>query len=235
MKILVLASYTMKQKDRPDNCIRREDFEPASRFEHRIKELSGYSVPAGEMFTGQLHTQLREGLRQIRGHKQYGKTTLDLYFPWYDFRVDRKESPVNEEDIIVPFDIAPSHNVKVLEFGESGIPERIADLVERYDLVFSLLRQKDIWLLQRVFEVERAATLIFLIARSNDRCVPDDIPNVHAVYTADLVGQIDGVSKYNHQGAVFRKLCEVAYYQGIHIFEQVKQNPQQLLEIVLEA
>ena len=82
MKILILASYTMKQKDRSDNCIRREDLEPASRLEHRVKELSDYSMPAGEMFTGQLHTQLREGLRQIRGHKQYGETTLELYFPW---------------------------------------------------------------------------------------------------------------------------------------------------------
>ena len=67
MKILILASYTTQQKDRPDNCIRREDLESASRFEHRIKELSDYSMPAGEMFTGQLHTQLREGLRQISG------------------------------------------------------------------------------------------------------------------------------------------------------------------------
>ena len=234
MKILILASYTTKQKDRPDNCIRREDLEPASHFEHRIKELSGYGLPAGEMFTGQLHTKLREGLRQIRAHKQYGKTTLDLYFPWYHFRVDRKETPVNENDIIVPFDIAPRYDVEILEFGKSGIPESIVALIDRYDLVFLLLRPADIRLLQRVFEVERAATLIFLIARSNAKYVADYGPNVHAVYTADLVGQIDGVSNYNHQGAVFRKLCEAAYHQGIHIFEQVKQDPQRLLEIVLK-
>lgn len=88
MKTLIFASYTKKQKNRPDNRIRREDLKPASRFEHRIKELSGYSIPAGEMFTGQLHTQLGEGLRQIRAHDQYGETTLDLYFPWHFCRVE---------------------------------------------------------------------------------------------------------------------------------------------------
>ena len=179
------------------------------------------------MFTGQLHAQLREGLRQVRGHKQYGETTLDLYFPWPFCRVDGENSPVNENDIIVPFNIAPW--IK----GESDISEQIADLIDSYDFTFSLLRPEDILSLQRVFKIERTAPLIFLIARSNGRCVLN-VPNVHAVYTADLVGQIDGVSNYNHQGAVFRKLCEAACCEGFHVFKQVKQDPQRLLEIVLK-
>ena len=232
MKILVLSSYTGRQKYKSDNCIRQEDFlSPSVHLDRRIKELSGYSMPAGEMFTGSLHTQLRQGLKQIREHEQYGETTLDLYFPWYRFRVDRKKIPVSENDRIVPFDIIPRQNLEALEYDESGFLESMVALIEGYDLVFSTLRWNDIVLLHRVFEVERAVTLIFLIARSYDRYVADDVPNVHAVYTADLVGQIDGVSNYNHQGAVFRKLCEAAYHQGFHVFEQVKQEPQQLLEI----
>ena len=229
MKILILASYAKEQKYKPDNRLTREDLDPPARYKQRVKELRDYSVPAGEMFTGQLHTQLREGLRQ-----KYSETTLDLYFPWYGYRVDGKKSLVSENDCIVPFDNAPRQNLRVLEYGDTGIPEAVAALIERYDLVFLLLRPDDIRLLQRVFEVERAAILIFLIARSNAKYVADYGPNVHAVYTADLVGQIDGVSNYNHQGAVFRKLCEAAYHQGIHIFEQVKQDPQRLLEIVLK-
>ena len=157
---------------------------------------------------------------------------LSCIFRGYGFRVDRKKIPVSENDRIVPFDIAPRHDVEILEFGKSGIPESIVALIDRYDLVFLLLRPADIRLLQRVFEVQRAATLIFLIARSNARYIADDLPNVHSVYTADLVGQIDGVSNYNHQGAVFRKLCEAACREGFHAFKQVKQDPQRLLEIV---
>ncbi len=232
MKILVLSSYTVKQKYKSDNCIRFEDLEPPARLKSRIKELSGYSVPAGEMFTGALHTQLRQGLKQIRKHDQYGENTLDLYFPWYDFRVDGKKIPVNENDPIVPFDITPRRNLEALEYDETGFLESMGTLIEGYDLVFSILRWNDIVLLQRVFEVERAATLIFLIARSSSRYVPDVVSNVHAVYTADLVGEINGVSNYNHQGAVFRKLCEAACRKGFQVFEQVKQDPQCLLEII---
>ena len=231
MKILVLSSYTAKQKYKSDNCIRFEDLEPPARLKSRIKELSGYSVPAGEVFTGPLHTQLRQGLKQIRKHDQYGESTLDLYFPWYDFRVDGKKIPVSENDHVVPFDITPRQNLKALEYDETGFLESMVTLIEGYDLVLSILRWNDIILLQRVFEVERAVTLIFLIARSSARYVPDVVSNVHTVYTADLVGQIDGVSNYNHQGAVFRKLCEAAYRKGFHVFEQVKQDPQKLIEI----
>ena len=68
MKILVLNSYGVQQRDRPDNCIRSADFESSdAHLESRIEEQSVYSVPAGEMFTGPPHTQLREGLNQIRG------------------------------------------------------------------------------------------------------------------------------------------------------------------------
>ena len=92
MKILILSPYTTGQKHKPDNLLRREDAVSSERLHARIKELCGYnaegwyhedrdySAPAGEMFTGPMHTQLRAGLKQIREHESYGETTLDLYF-----------------------------------------------------------------------------------------------------------------------------------------------------------
>ena len=232
MKILVLSSYTGKQKYKSDNCIRFEDLEPPARLESRIKELSGYSVPAGEMFTGPLHTQLRQGLKQIRKHNQYGENTLDLYFPWYDFRVDRKKIPVSENDHIVPFDITPRQNLKALEYDETGFLESIGTLIEGYDLVFSILRWNDIVLLQRVFEVERAATLIFLIAPSHRHVVDDSLSNVHIVEAGTNLSRAIGAMNVALNGVVLRRLCEAAYRDGFQVFEQVKQDPQRLLEIV---
>jgi hypothetical protein len=174
---------------------------------------------------------LREGLRQIREHAQYGETTLDLYFPWYFCRVDGKDDPVNENDVIVPFDTAPLHDLEVLEFGESGIPERMVALIERYDLVFSLLRQDDILSLQRVFGVERATTLIFLLAKSHKHVVNEDLPNLHVVETGSALQKSLRTTNWALKGVVLRRLCEAACRDGFHIFEQVKQDPQQLIEI----
>ena len=232
MKILVLSSYTAKQKYKSDNCIRFEDLEPPIRLESRIKELSGYSVPAGEMFTGPLHTQLRQGLKQIRKHDQYGENTLDLYFPWYDFRVDGKKIPVSENDHIVPFDITPRRNLKALEYDETGFLESMVTLIEGYDLVLLILRWNDIVLLQRVFEVEQEGTLIFLIAPSHRHVVDDSLSNVHIVEAGTNLSRAIGAMNVALNGVVLRRLCEAACRDGFHVFEQVKQDPQRLLEII---
>jgi len=244
MKILVLSPYTTGQKYKPDNLLRAEDCNSPEHLERRIKELCGYndegwyhedrdySAPAGEMFTGPLNTQLRAGLKQIREHAQYGETTLDLYFPWYFCRVDGKESPVNEEDVIVPFDTAPLHELEVLEFGESGVPERTVDLIEGYDLVFLLLRPDDILSLQRVFEVERATTLIFLLAPSHKHVVNENLPNLHVVETGRTLQKSLRTTNWALKGVVLRRLCKAACRDGFGVFERLKQDPQQLLEIV---
>ena len=243
MKILILSPYTTGQKQKPDNPLRREDCTSPERLEARLKELCGYnaegwyhenrdySAPAGEMFTGPLNTQLRQGLNQIREHDQYGETTLDLYFPWYFCRVDGKKSPVNETDIIVPFDTAPLHELEVLEYGESGVPEQMAGLIDSYDLAFSLLRQDDIQSLQRVFEVERPTTLIFLFAKSHKHVVNEDLPNLHVVETGSDLQKSLRTTNWAMKGVVLRRLCEAACRDGFQVFAQVKQNPQKLIEI----
>ena len=243
MKILILSPYTTGQKQKPDNPLRAEDCTSPERLEARIKELCGYnaegwysesrdySAPAGEMFSGPMHTQLRAGLKQIRAHDQDSETTLDLYFPWYFCRVDGKKSPVNEKDIIVPFDTTPLHELEVLEFGESGVPERTADLIDSYDLTFSLLRQDDIQSLQRVFEVERTTTLIFLLAKSHKHVVNEDLPNHHVVETGSALQKSLRTTNWALKGVVLRRLCEAACLDGFHVFEQVKQDPQQVIEI----
>ena len=232
MKVLVLSSYSGTRGDTPDHLC-SGDLEPPEHLEHRINELSDYSAPAGDMFTDDLRTKIRQGLKQIREHEQYGENTLDLYFPWYTFRVDRQKVPVNETDHIVPFNILPPEKPEALEYDETGFLESMGTLIEGYDLVLSTLRWQDIVRLQRVFEVERATPVIFLIARTRAkkvryRGVYDGLPNVHTVYTyrADLI-----VNKRNHQGAVFKILCKAACYDGFHIFEQIKQDPQRIIEI----
>ena len=231
MKILVLSSYAGKQKYNPDNRIRSEDLEPPARLEGRIQELSDYSAPAGDMFTGPLHTQLRQGLKQIRKHEQYGENTLDLYFPGYHYRVDQKKIPVSENDPIVPFDILPPKKTDDLEDYETGFLESMGTLIESYDLVLSILRWQDIVRLQSIFEVERTATVIFLIAPNHKHVVNEDLPNLHVVETdSDLRGNLH-TTNWAMKGVVLRRLCEAACHDGFHVFEQVKQDPQRLLEI----
>ena len=250
MKILLFNAYTTGQKHKIDNPLNAEDCNTNDRLKARIKELCGfnedgwydkkrdYRLPASEMFTGPMAVQLQEGIKQIREHEDYGNTTIDLYYPWYYCRVDEKRIPVNEKDIIVPFDTAPLHELEVLELGESGVPEHTIELIERYDLVFSLLRPDDIQSLQRVFEVERSATLIFLLPKSQWHKVKKtgvnaDLPNVHVVETGRALQKKLRTSNFALKGVVIRKLCEAACENGFQVFEKVKQNPQSILDIIV--
>lgn len=105
-------------------------------------------------------------------------------------------------------------------------------LIEGYDLVLSILRWNDIVRLQRVFEVERTATLIFLIAPSHKHVVDDSLSNVHIVEAGTNLSRAIGTMNVALNGVVLRRLCEAACRNGFHVFEQIKQNPQRLVEIV---
>ena len=233
MKILVLSSYTGQQKYKPNNCIRREDLSHPAHLDRRIKELCGYKTRAGEMFTGPSHKQVREGLRQARAHEAYGQTTIDLYFPSNYYRVDRREDLVHENDIIVPFDVEPLSGTGNIDYGETTRSDRVQALIERYDLVFSLLEKYDVVALRCLFRRQCKVTLVLLAAPSWQIPIPESSSNTCLVYTSanDLVGRLDRASRYNLRGAVFRKLCEVACREGFQVFEQVKQDPQRLIEI----
>ena len=236
MKILVLTSYTKTQKSKPDNLIRQhEHLSPPEHLDRRIRELSGYSARAGEMFTGPSHREVRKGLKQVRNHEEYGETTLDLYFPSNFYRVDRREDLVNENDRIVPFDVEPLRGREAVDYGETAHFERVEALMERYDLVFSLLEKYDVLGLKGMFERHREVPLILLAPPAWGISIPESLPNTHLVYAgADLVGKLAGAVRFNLRGAVFRKLCEVACREGFHVFEEVRQNPQLIRDIVLE-
>lgn len=244
MKILILTPLTTGQKQKPENPLRAEDRATPARLQQRIRELCGYdasgtyqesrdfSLPAGEMFTGPMNVQLREGLKAVREHPHAAETTIDLYFPWYICRVDGKNSPVNETDRIVPFETAPLHELEELAFGDTGVPEATAALIAGYDLVFSLLRPDDIGSLRRVFEMDRATPLIFLLAPSHRRAVNESLPNVHVVETGRSLQKSLRTTNWALKGVVMRRLCEAVCRDGFHLFEQIKQNPQRLIEIV---
>ena len=235
MKILVLSSYTGRQKYKPNNRIRREDLSPPAHLDRRIMELCSYKTRAGEMFTGPSHKQVQEGLRQARAHETYGQTTIDLYFPSNYYRVDRGDDLVHENDIIVPFDVEPLSG----DYGETArsnriqaLSNRVQALIERYDLVFSLLEKYDFLPLEHLFRIQCGATLVLLVAPSWNIPSLESLSSTHIVHAgADLVGRLDGASRYNLRGVVFKKLCEVACRDGFSVFEQVKQDPQRLIEI----
>lgn len=136
---------------------------------------------------------------------------------------------VCENTEIVPFEIKPLSG----SYDEPARSARVQALIEGYDLVFSLLERYDVFPLERLFRNQCKATLVLLVAPSWNFPSPESSSSTHIVHVgACLVGKLDRASLHNLRGALFRKLCGVACSEGFGVFEQIKRDPQRLLEIV---
>ena len=228
MRILVITSCTGRKKHKPPNQLKYEDFASAERLRQRTKELEDFKTSAAEMYIGQQHLYLMEGLQELR--KMYGEDVVDLHI------ISAGYGLLAEDDVIVPYNVTFGNKKKdILELSNSlQIHKHVETLITDYDLVFFLLGQKYVQALQCSFKIHDAVTQIFLAAPSWKRLIPDHLQNIHvACVGVDLVDQLDGATRYNLKGFVFKRLCEVVCRDGLQVFEQIKQNPQQLIKILL--
>ncbi len=185
---------------------------------------------AAELYTGLNHTPLMEGLREVRKCDQYGKTTIDLFI------LSTKYGLIYERDVVDPYNVEPED--AIWNQDPDCVYQKLRGIIEnnQYDLVFFLLgpdvnalqlREKSSW-------YSGTTDLIFLLSPTNRRdYLPPDLPSNIQVVEAGLklANELEGADTYNLRGFLFKKLCEAACREGFHVFEEVKQNPQQILKI----
>ena len=230
MKILVISSCSSSQKHKPSNKLRAEDFRSDALLNRRKEELRDYKELAGDMYEGLNHKLLMDGLRKVREHNQYGKTSIDLYI------ISTGYGLINEHHPIVPYDVKPRDAIwKQFPY---CICENVLDIIHNYDLVFFLLGQdvEALQLADQSFKYSGTATLIFLIAPTHSKKhIPPHLPlpsNIRVVNTGKaLEKDVLGSSGYMLGGFVFKKLCKVACCEGFNLFEAAKENPWSILDI----
>ena len=229
MKILVITSCTGRKKYKPTNQLQPEDFLSTERLETRSAELKDFEVPAAKMYIGQQHRYLMAGLRQLR--EIYGQTVVDLHI------ISAGYGLLSENDVIVPYNVTFQKLKKkeVLERSSNlQIHEQVETLIKDYDLVFYLLGKEYVQALQLSFKIPDTITQVFLAAPSWKYIFSDFLPDIHVVCAGDnLVDQLDGATKYNLKGFIFKQLCDVICDQGLQVFKEIKKNPRQILDVAL--
>lgn len=182
-------------------------------------------APAIELYEGQEHNKVRMGLKEIRRHSQYGKTIVDLYI------ISTKHGLIKEDRVIDPYDV-PNNTSPVLNGeGRGKLHRGVEKLIKDYDLVFFVLGKEYVKALQLPFNGPGTVTQVFLIFTRTTgyrNLIPECLQSCEVV---ELHASEFG-SGYIAKGLVFSKLCEAACREGFHLFEEVKQDPQRLLEIV---
>lgn len=227
MRILVITSCTGRKKHKPANQLKYEDFASSERLHQRTAELKNFKVPAAEMYTGQQHQHLVTGLEEVR--KVYGSAVVDLQI------ISAGYGLLAEDDVIVPYNVTFQGLKKREILGRSEslqLHERTKVLIERYDLIFFLLGKEYIQALQLPFEIPDTVTQIFLLGTGYRKLIPDS-PNTHFVPAGSDLARKLGVMGVALKGHMFKQLCRVVCQDGFQIFEQIKRNPQQILNFAL--
>lgn len=224
MRILVISPCSKEQIPEIPNKLQPIDFSSCNRLAKGMERLKDYKTPAAEMYEGREHKKIMRGLRKIR--RCYGRESVDLSI------ISTGYGLVCESRCIVPYDVDPDKSL-VLKRSEK-LHTDIEKLIKNYDLVFFLLGRKycnGLKLHKRPFDVPNTVTQIFLIFTRTTgyrNLIPEYLPNCDAVE----LNSNEFRDTYTAKGLVFNRLCEAACREGFHVFEQVKEDPQRLLEIV---
>ena len=167
---------------------------------------------------------MRAGLKGVRKHDQYGETTVDLYI------ISTKHGLIKENHIIDPYDVPNNASPVLNGEGRGKLHHDVETLIENYDLVFFLLGATYVKALQLPFNVPDTVNQIFLIFTRTTgyrNLIPEYLQNCDAVE----LHASEFSNGYTAKGLVFKGLCEAACRNSFQVFEQVKQDPQSLIEI----
>ena len=183
------------------------------------------SLSASELYTGSEHKLVMAGLGKVRKHAKYGDTTIDSYI------VSTKHGLISEDYVVAPYNVCDSKNYILKGSGTKKLNEDIENLIKNFDLVFFLLGGDYVKALQLPFEVADSVTQIFLLGDTHRNLIPR-LPNIHFVPAGKPLADKLRATTRTLKGLMFKTLCEAACSQGFQVFEDVKQNPQRLIEIV---
>ena len=217
-----------------------------------------HNAPAAKMYTGQQHTLLMDGVNQVRS--RYGQSSLDLAIISAEYGLLNEDDVIAPYN--VTFQGMKKAEI-LEKSRRLQLRERVAALIARYDVVFFLLGEKYVQALQlplgesrpggnasrpgglsyRESEsrpgglsyrggVPESVTQIFLLGAGYRRLIPD-APNVHFVPAGSALSRMLGVMGVALKGFVFKKMCEAVCREGLNLFEEIRQKPQMIRDIVL--
>ena len=244
MKILVVTPCTAAKKHEPANQLQRADFATPGLLRLRSRRLEEFETPAAQMYIGNGHLRLMNGVKDLR--RSFGQDIADVRIisPGYGL--------LNEDDPIVPYEYTfdGQSQVEIRQRSRRlGIHEEIERLLPSYDLAFFLLSKDYVTACNPPFVIQNPAEQIFLVSESDQAIIPRNRPHIHAVCAGNrLIAQLDGANKFNLKGVVFERLCKVACNRGrnhtgngcpcdsgLEVFEEVKRNPQRMIDMVLDC
>ena len=166
LKIAIVTSCTGEKQHKPNNQLTQNDFCDSDVLETRTNELSNYILPACDMYTGDQHLRLMQGISEFKAHNH----KVELYI------VSAGYGLLHETQHIAPYECTFSTMTakQINEWSTTlQIPQQCAKVFSQnsFDLVIVLLGDKYLRALQLSNSTEFNSPTIFLCANKSKELI----------------------------------------------------------------
>ncbi|WP_156518832.1 tRNA-guanine transglycosylase DpdA [Phormidesmis priestleyi] len=218
-RVLIITSCTGEKRFKPENQLTQEDFKPTARLHKREKQLAEFMSPAGEMYTGMQHTQLMDGVQNLR--KALEQLVIDVAI------VSAGYGLILESQKIAPYEVT-FNTMKGHEIDEWAkrlkIHRSVEQIIPEYDLIFVLLGEKYLRAISLPITLYEDQTWIFLAPGSSFNLIQKSSPQAFILPLSNAEAKQYGFGAVGLKGFLFKKFALVAAKKP-ELLEQIHQNP----------
>lgn len=201
-KILIITSCTSKKAFNPPNLLTIDDFKDEETLKQRTEALAEYKTKAIDMYKGLQHTNIVEGVEQLRA---INNVIVDVAI------ISAGYGLLLENDIIVPYEVT-FNNMNSKQLKEWGsylnIAQDVNQLIKDYDIILVALGNKYL----KVLELPLNRNIFLFETKQEDA----------KLYSYPLVGL---------KGYQFKLLCNYICNNPM-VLDSIYRNPQLIKNIL---
>ncbi|MDB9525231.1 tRNA-guanine transglycosylase DpdA [Oscillatoria sp. CS-180] len=218
-RVLVITSCTGEKRSKPENQLTLEDFRDVKRLRDREAELAVFACPAGELYTGQQHLRLMEGVQALRDTLGPEVLDVDILSAGYGL--------IAEHQKVVPYEVT-FNGMKAGEvdlWGQQlGIHDAVEQRLELADLVFFLLGDNYLRSLQLPIQTRPDQTLVFLASGGSAKKIPDLAAKTFVLPLSNQDAKRYRYGLVGLKGFLFKQFAEAVAAEP-ELLNKVQDNP----------
>ncbi len=232
MKILVVSSCTARKKYIHEHQLSEQDFSDPVLRKKREKELKGFGVSALDMYEGDHHMRVKEGLEILGDYaRENFEIELAIISAGYGW--------IKADTIIYPYDATFAGKKKEAiraRAVEMRIEKDFVRSIKDKDLVIVLLGEDYLTTLN-LREVDLGnydARFIFLANKAAKTLIPAR-DKVYVQETGNESAKRYSTKGIELKGFLFKMLCLLAEKQGLQVFDSLLQKPEKTKTMLDDA
>jgi hypothetical protein len=207
--VLVVTSCTGEKRYKSENQLTLEDFKDSARLQQREASLAQFACLAGQIYTGQQHLRVMEGVQLLRQSLRRESVDVAILSAGYGL--------IQEDKTIVPYEVT-FNTMKGYEIDEwakfLGIRQAFEQVIVGYDLVFMLLGENYLRSLCLPVETCSNQTFIFLASSKSAKYIRDNCAKTYVLPLSNADAKHYRYGLVGLKGFLFKRFAECVARKG---------------------